>query len=133
MQSKIEKTCRSCGASKLITDFSKDKATADGFRSTCSSCRKKQSQIYYEVNREKKRSYNSQYYRKNKTKIQEKQAVYENSPKGKWVNFYSHKVRGKHELLISEEEFYQWFDKQNSFCHYCGMTNDETLLVLKYF
>jgi hypothetical protein len=86
------KVCRICKIEKNYSEFHKLKSSKDGHRYECKECRHKESI----ENRDKKKEYNQNYFRKNKPKLLKKNKEYreENADK---INIQRKEYRNKPE------------------------------------
>lgn len=64
------KICTVCSEKKPLTEYHKRKEVKDGHRSACKTCRARQAQKRYELNREHILEETNRYYRENKEKRQ---------------------------------------------------------------
>ena len=62
------KICRKCKEKKDICLFGKTKQNKDGLKSYCKDCRKLESKLYRENNKEKRSETLKKFYEKNKEK-----------------------------------------------------------------
>ena len=58
----MEKTCRTCGEVKPVSEFYKRKDSPDGYRNDCAVCRKQVSMSNYFANHEAKKAENKEAY-----------------------------------------------------------------------
>ena len=63
MQKKI---CNNCGQDKSLSDFYKQKDSADGYRSHCKECMKLSRKEYYKKNSDRIKEYQKEYRKKRK-------------------------------------------------------------------
>lgn len=63
------KTCSKCGIEKPVSNFTKDKQKKDGYGSQCKSCKKEQSQKYYQDNKESIKNSHSLWRENNPDKL----------------------------------------------------------------
>ena len=61
------KVCTKCGVEKEFSDFNKQKASNDGYVSSCKFCRTK----WYQANKEHRVEYNKKWYQANKERSSE--------------------------------------------------------------
>lgn len=71
------KTCTKCGIEKELTDYHRQKSSADGHARQCKKCANAQSKKYRENNSVKIKEYKRQYFQKNKDKVYESRRRYE--------------------------------------------------------
>lgn len=76
----VQKTCCNCKISQPITEFGKLKATKDGHRYDCKSCRK----AYRLQNKEKIKDKNTAYHNKNKDVVNTKHKIRWNENKDRY-------------------------------------------------
>jgi hypothetical protein len=65
------KKCNKCKVEKELTEFGKMKASKDGLRSECKSCRNERAKEYREKNREYLKEYAKEWHKKNKERKKE--------------------------------------------------------------
>lgn len=63
--------CRSCGETKLISEFYKDKSTNDGKTYKCKECSKRAAKSYHDEHLEQERSSTRSWKRNNPEKVQQ--------------------------------------------------------------
>lgn len=95
------KICKKCNIEKSFDEFHKYLKSKDGFKSTCKDCRKLESNVYYEENRETLINKVSEYRKNNKGYIETNREYRENNKefviqlKYDWSNSESGKISRK--------------------------------------
>ena len=88
------KECCKCGETKPVSEYHKNKTSADGLQYKCRSCEKKRYQSdkehilkvrkkHYEANKERKLEYRKKHYQANKERILKQQKKYHEANKEK--------------------------------------------------
>lgn len=117
------KKCTICQKVLEINTFQKDKRMKDGTRNQCKFCSK---------------IYNQKYKEKNRLKLQQSQKKYDTSPSRIYTKLKSQelakkklgrKFTEKHQVLITKEDFLEWYNSQEKKCFYCGIQEKEMLLT----
>lgn len=96
------KTCTSCGVSKPLTEYHREKRASDGKRSVCKQCRKIERSDWYLSNRE----YHLEYYKKyrvgNKDKLRKQAKEHYQKNKDKYFKYRKEYYAG------NKPKFRQW-------------------------
>lgn len=101
---KTVKRCTLCGVEQTISSFSKHNQTKDGLSCWCKACHK------------------------------EKSKLYRNTPSGLYTTIKSReKFYNRARVLITRQEFLEWYVKQPKFCVYCDIPEDKTSIWKKMF
>ena len=77
------KKCSTCKIKKELTEFNKRKASKDGLRSQCRSCRKEYLKKWYQQNKERHNEYAKEWYQQNKKLAKVKRKEYYQQNKGR--------------------------------------------------
>ena len=118
------KICTKCKEEKELCLFGISSNGKYGRKSICNECRKIESKLYRENNKEKRSDTVKKYYQKNKEKIKEKDKIrfLENPEKVREVKLKSyHKNKNKVEQIDRRREYRRYRRK-----------NDETFKVVEY-
>ncbi len=107
------KTCTKCGETKALTEFHKKKASRDGLRTQCKSCRNVIQKAYCKANPEKVKAGQKAWRETNKEKIK----VYRNSPRRKFSSYKGDAKQRNIPFLIEYKQFEGFWQAP---CAYCG-------------
>lgn len=101
----VTKICGRCKLEKNVDMFGHSAKNKTGLRSTCNDCRKIESKIYREKNKEKRKNTIRKYYNNNKELLSKKQKEYKEKNYEKWkrikINSF-HKNKKKNADRIKE-------------------------------
>jgi hypothetical protein len=120
--SMIMKQCRICGQEKSLNEFYKQNDMADGHRSECKACTRKNTRLRYITNPNKKREIDRKWYLANKEKrrLITQKWMRANPDKVKsQIGRYSEKVKAKNAL---NNAIYLGRISKPEICSVCGCT-----------
>ena len=108
----IEKTCRICGKSKSIAEFSIRRGRGDGFAGRCKPCVVIAAREWYEKNKDKKRAYDEK-------RREEKRHLYRAASK-RWRDSNREKKRADTNCRRRRlrERMPQWVSPKDMMCFY---------------
>lgn len=123
------RTCSQCERRLEITDFHKDKAATDGYRSKCKECRINHVKNWYANNRERQSNKELVRRRSNPEKYAEKEALRYKKDKDKRILLateHSHLRKARKKLVKTERGITKVAlrKKFGSKCYYCGIEMD---------
>ena len=115
--------CNKCKKYKTKDNFFKNgrkfknpRNNRDGLATICKECIYKASNKNREKNREKYNEYSRNWSLKNKEKRSNIRKKYCKSPKGIYNT-----LKKRSNLIISQKDFLEWYNKQKKICYYCGI------------
>lgn len=123
------RTCSECERRLAITEFHKDKAATDGYRSKCKECRISHVKKWYADNRERQSTKELVRRRSNPEKYAEKEAARYKKDKEKRLLLateHSHLRKARKKLVKTERGITKVAlrKKFGSKCYYCGIEMD---------
>jgi len=122
--------CIKCKELKPENLFSVRKESGK-FRRSCKECEKKRQKIYRQENSKEISLRYKKWYDENQQYIKEYRKEYLSTNKGIWVAFKSKKKKDR--IKIDENEFINWYEKEEKKCFYCGLDKDESNKLIKIF
>jgi hypothetical protein len=116
------KKCKTCGETKPLTEFGKQKATKDGYTYKCKSCMSEYNRQWREENKETVREYNRQWREENRERI--KQYRQENRETAKE---YNKQYRQENRETVREYNR-QWREENREYNRQYYQENKEAIL-----
>ena len=116
----ITKICKRCRKDKPIGEFSRNKTRRDGLQDYCKVCNGEINKQWLSQHREQYREYQSRWYKENRDRLRIKTADYAKTPTERYRQIKSRAHKRNIGLVISKEEFIEWFNSQKDICHYCS-------------
>ena len=113
------KICKCCKESKAIEEFSRNKTRRDGLQDYCKVCKGKINRNWLQHHRQQFREYQARWYEANREKIRVKRADYSKTPTERYRQIKRRAKIRNIELIITKNDFIQWFNSQKDVCHYC--------------
>jgi hypothetical protein len=129
MSSNDSIVCNQCKRARSPSDFYTRNDTGRP-KHPCKTCISERGRIYRVKHKEEIKARNSRWQSKNQAHVREQHRQYRTNAEGAWSQFSSHKMRGKHELTITRDQFLQWWDATPKVCDYCGCNSDQQNVVL---